>query len=50
MTAAHHPPRYDALIIGEANNHGISFHGRLMTLEYPNIYFRTTSEETVNDP
>ena len=37
----------NALIVGEANNHGISFHGRLLDLEYPNLYFRTASEETV---
>lgn len=37
----------NALIIGEANNHGVSFHGRLLQLEYPNLYFRTTNEETV---
>lgn len=36
-----------ALIIGEANNHGISFHGRLVAMNYPNIYFRSVNEETV---
>ena len=38
----------NALIIGEANNHGVSFHGRLIALEYPNLYYRTTSEESVS--
>lgn len=38
----------NALIIGEANNHGVSFHGRLLALEYPNLYYRTTSEESVS--
>lgn len=38
----------EALIIGEANNHGISFHGRLLDLQYPNLYYRTVNEETVS--
>ena len=37
----------NALIIGEANNHGISFHGRLIALEYANLYFRSTTEESI---
>lgn len=36
-----------ALIIGEANNQGISFHDQLLRMEYPNIYFRPVNEETV---
>lgn len=38
----------EALIIGEANNHGISFHGRLIDLQYPKLYFRTVTEETIS--
>lgn len=36
-----------ALIVGEANNHGILFHARLLARGYPNVYFRNTSEDSV---
>ena len=38
----------DALIAGEANNHGIQFHSTLLGLGYPNIYFGRSSEESVD--
>lgn len=37
----------EALIIGEANNHGILFHDTLIQAGYSNVYFRRTSEESV---
>jgi hypothetical protein len=36
-----------ALIIHEANNHGILFHSTLMRMDYPNIYFRNVDESSV---
>jgi hypothetical protein len=38
----------DALIIGEANNHGILFHDTLIQAGYPNVYYRRVSEESVS--
>ncbi|HKW51030.1 MAG TPA: hypothetical protein VJQ53_04785, partial [Candidatus Eisenbacteria bacterium] len=37
----------DALIINEANNHGILFHDTVMQIGYPNLYYRAVSEESV---
>lgn len=37
----------EALIINEANNHGILFHETVMQLGYPNLYFRKVTEDTV---
>lgn len=37
----------EALIIGEANNHGILFHDTLIQLGYANIYYRLVSPESV---
>jgi len=38
----------DALIINEANNHGILFHETVISLGYPNLYYRKVSEDTVS--
>jgi len=38
---------HEALIIGEANNHGILFNEELGRLGYANIYYRKTSQESV---
>jgi hypothetical protein len=37
----------DALIINEANNHGILFHDTVLQIGYPNLYYRAVSEESV---
>ena len=37
----------EALIIGEANNHGILFHDTITQFGYPNLYFRRVSPESV---
>lgn len=37
----------DALVINEANNHGILFHETVLQLGYPNLYYRKVSEESV---
>lgn len=37
----------DALIINEANNHGILFHETVLQIGYANLYFRRVSEESV---
>lgn len=37
----------EALIINEANNHGILFHETVLQNGYPNLYFRKVSEDSV---
>jgi len=37
-----------ALLVNEANNHGIDFHNTVLRMMYPNLYFRETSEESVS--
>jgi hypothetical protein len=37
----------DALVINEANNHGILFHETVLQIGYANLYFRKVSEESV---
>lgn len=37
----------DALIINEANNHGILFQDTVLQIGYPNLYYRLVSEESV---
>jgi hypothetical protein len=37
----------DALIINEANNHGILFHETVIQFGYPNLYYRKVSDESV---
>jgi hypothetical protein len=47
--AAHLGWKYNtAQINAEANNHGIQFFATLLDLKYPNIWFRTTHEESVS--
>ena len=38
---------HEALIVGEANNHGILFNETLIQMGYPNVYFRKVSAESV---
>lgn len=44
---AHH--YNDALIINEANNHGILFQETVLQIGYPNLYFRSVSEDSVSN-
>lgn len=37
----------EALVINEANNHGIMFHSTMLNMGYQNIYYRQTTEESV---
>lgn len=43
----YYAPVEPALIINEANNHGISFHNEVIRQGYPALYYRKTSESSV---